>query len=465
MKANRPKSYSRYCNNNFQNNFSKTSTGFFSIENNKIPRIFSGNSFAFKYRPKLFSLLDINDKITNSRGTSLPIQFKRLTDEENQRQFGFSYREEQNYKLSLIKRFLNSMHPSKYKDKKDNSSKLIKENTKNNNNENDKNNNNNNKTIEKPTDDNKKNNNIIKNGFKIKKDNDNENKDQNKKENNIGNNNKSTKKRIISTQKSESNKPKLKIKNRNDYWLPDGYSKYELYVNNPKLLLKQIKSDPFAGRLPDVNLKGISQEAYDSDIFFKKPVSKKESSYNKTVRKNNHQTSDIFNLKNDIDNLVKSSEIYLFKTKPKENYYLTRGSNSKWSPKEAIMTSVLNCPSIEYNILNPGTKYFGMTKERILTDIENKKKKNLEEKKIDQKLAQSVNYMNPLYYQKGICEFIDITRNGGNNTGKDFINCYNKNPRCFCKYNETCSSFYNSYVFYKDICTKPFTLDASLKYK
>ena len=409
MKANRPKSYSRYYNNNIQNNFSKTSTGFFSIENNKIPRIFSGNSFAFKYRPKLFSLLDINDKITNSRGTSLPIQFKRLTDEENQRQFGFSYREEQNYKLSLIKRFLNSMHPSKYKDKKDNSSKLIKENTKN--------------------------------------------------------NNKSTKKRIISTQKSESNKPKLKIKNRNDYWLPDGYSKYELYVNNPKLLLKQIKSDPFAGRLPDVNLKGIGQEAYDSDIFFKKPVSKKESSYNKTVRKNNHQTSDIFNLKNDIDNLMKSSEIYLFKTKPKENYYLTRGSNSKWSPKEAIMTSVLNCPSIEYNILNPGTKYFGMTKERILTDIENKKKKNLEEKKIDQKLAQSVNYMNPLYYQKGICEFIDITRNGGNNTGKDFINCYNKNPRCFCKYNETCSSFYNSYVFYKDICTKPFTLDASLKYK
>ena len=73
--------------------------------------------------------------------------------------------------------------------------------------------------------------------------------------------------------------------------------------------------------------------------------------------------------------------------------------------------------------------------------------------------------MNPIYRQKGMGEFIDITRNGGNNTGKDFINCYTKNPRCFYKYDETCSTFYNSYAFYKDICNKPFVLDPSLKLK
>jgi hypothetical protein len=78
--------------------------------NNKNLRLLSGNSY--KFRPKLFSLLDINDKITNSRGTSLPIQFKRLTDEENQRQFGFSYRKEQNYNLALIKNFLSKMNLS-----------------------------------------------------------------------------------------------------------------------------------------------------------------------------------------------------------------------------------------------------------------------------------------------------------------------------------------------------------------
>ena len=54
----------------------------------------------------------------------------------------------------------------------------------------------------------------------------------------------------------------------------------------------------------------------------------------------------------DVENLLKSSEIYILKTKPKEYYYLTRESNSKWSPKLSIPT-FLNSPSTEYNILNP----------------------------------------------------------------------------------------------------------------
>ena len=36
----------------------------------------------FQKDKKLFSLLDINDKVTNSRGTSLPFQFKRLSPKE-----------------------------------------------------------------------------------------------------------------------------------------------------------------------------------------------------------------------------------------------------------------------------------------------------------------------------------------------------------------------------------------------
>ena len=143
---------------------------------------------------------------------------------------------------------------------------------------------------------------------------------------------------------------------------------------------------------------------------------------------------------------------------------MTRESNSKWMPKSSIHTLV-NCPSIEYNILSPGKKNIALTKEKVLTEVENKKMKIIEEKKMNKKLSESVNYMNPIYRQKGLGEFIDITRNGGNNSGKDFINCFNKNPRCFCKNNETCSTFYNSYVFYKDICNKPFILDPSLKLK
>ena len=449
MKINRPKSYSRYNNNASQNNLSKTSTGFFKLENNKNLRLFSGNLYQF--RPKLFSLLDINDKITNSRGTSLPMQFKRLTDEDNQRQFGFSYRKDQNFNLALIKKFLSKMNFSNSNKKK---RKIIKIEETN------KNDIINEKKVEKNSNKN----------FKIKIENNNkiDTQNENKNINNTEIVNKNNIRKIISNKQkqntTELNQSKLKLRNRNDCWLPEGYPKYELLVNNPKLLLKQIKNDPFAGKLPDYNLKIISKKSYDSDIFFKKPITKKESSYNKKVKQHDHQASDIFNLNYDVENLLKSSEKYIFKTKPKEYYYLTRESNSKWSPKLSIPT-FLNSPSTEYNILNPGKKNIGMTKEKIIIEVDNQRKKNIEEKKFNKTISKSVNYMNPIYRQKGLSEFIDITRNGGNNTGKDFINCYNNNPKCFCKNNEVCSSFYNSYAFYRDICTKPFTLDTSLKYK
>jgi hypothetical protein len=121
MKNCRPKSYSKLdinTFNNFQyNNYSKTSTNFYSPNNsknsyNKSFRILSScsNSYLPKFKEKLFSLLDVNYKVTNSRGTSLPIQYKRLSEEENKRQFGFLYREEQNHNLAVIKNFLNNMH-------------------------------------------------------------------------------------------------------------------------------------------------------------------------------------------------------------------------------------------------------------------------------------------------------------------------------------------------------------------
>ena len=88
--------------------------------------------------------------------------------------------------------------------------------------------------------------------------------------------------RIVSKAKTQTNEETLKIRNRNDCWLPEGYSKYELLVNNPKLLLKEIKNDPFAGNLPEFKLKNIQQKSYESDIFFTRPATKKECSYNKT---------------------------------------------------------------------------------------------------------------------------------------------------------------------------------------
>ena len=54
------------------------------------PKLVSTYLNSAKYKPRLFSLLDVNYKVTNSRGTSLPGQFRRYSDEENKRLFGFS---------------------------------------------------------------------------------------------------------------------------------------------------------------------------------------------------------------------------------------------------------------------------------------------------------------------------------------------------------------------------------------
>ena len=443
MRNSRPQSYHKFGNNtfnDFQFNFSKTSTGFYKPNMNRTNnfpknfRIFSSNVSVPKFKEKLFSLLDVNDKVTDSRGTSLPIQYKRLTEEENKRQFGFLYREEQNQNLALIKNFLNNMNMSKYKIKKDN--KVKKEEKK-------KKENKENKTKEKK--------------LEIKIEHSNKEKEKIKIKSTEINSSR------IKNNKSEESKTKIKVKNRNDLWLPKGYPEYELLVQNPKLLKKYLKNNYFANHLPEFTLTNIRQKQNESDIFFKNPITFKESLYNKRIKPNNYNSSDIFHLKYSIENLAKCSEKYLFKEKPKDKYYITRESESKWSPKTPFL-GFMNSPSTEYNILNPSKKNtIGYTREKIVTEINSYKDKIIEDKKLDRKISKSVNYMNPIYRQKGIGEFIDITRNGGNNVGKDFLGFYNRNDKCFRKNNEVGATFYDSYLFYKDICEKPFTLTPTLK--
>ncbi len=146
----------------------------------------------------------------------------------------------------------------------------------------------------------------------------------------------------------------------------------------------------------------------------------------------------------------------------KNNTPFNSESKSFWVSKISYPT-YMNYPSVEYNILNPSKKNIGFTRDKIVTEVEKSKSRNIEEKKLDKKISKSVNFMNPIYRQKGIGEFIDVTRNGGNNVGKDFLAFYNKNNKCFRKNNDVCATFYNSYIFYKDICEKPFTLNPTLK--
>ena len=80
--------------------------------------------------------------------------------------------------------------------------------------------------------------------------------------------------------------------------------------------------------------------------------------------------SDIFNLKKDLTNLMKSSETYLFKN---NNYPISSESKSFWTPRANIPT-YMNYPSVEYNIINPKIKCNTKTKEQIYNECNQKKK-------------------------------------------------------------------------------------------
>ena len=478
--------------------------------NYKSPKLLSANLYSMKHNPKLFSLLDVNYKVTNSRGTSLPAQFKRYSDEENKRLFGFSYRTNKIYDFTMIRKILKKNYYNEFAKGKDNKNNNLEK--KSNENENcdikfkkinneeqkailqknfsdidmtlnkTKTNflttknikikpNNNNENIKNETNQNINNNNInikneniekkqnmVSNDIKIiPKNNTTKNKNQYKIILHPNKKDKENEKQSRSISKSGlQSQSKIKVKKYIDRWMPKGYSSYEELVKNPSLFKQKLYSDPFISKFPVLSLKQIKEKSNESDIFFAKEVNPRKEKVPSKISQHNFQNSDIFNLKNDDENLLKCGEKYLFKNNDdKEKYSITRESKSNWKAKSTI-TTFMNYPSQEYNILNPGKKNISKTKEKIIIECDKKKEEH-------PKNATCINFYNPIYRQKGISEFIDITRNGGNNPGVDFINTFNRNPKCFFKQNEVCSDFYDSHLTYKNICDKPFILDNSFK--
>ena len=347
------------------------------------------NDYETKKKIKLFSLLDINDKITNSKGTSLPAQYKRynINNEENEihNRYGFTHRINQRYQIN-----------------KNNSKKLIR--------------------CKSDIGDRLK----LKKKFKLNNTITNANNDQKRN---------SSKNLINSTY----------IKK--DSLLPKGYDSYELLVKNHKLFRKKMK----LGNLLDnmISPKKMKQIELKSDIFFAKPPSEKESPPKYIIRKNEYKISDIFNMKNDPKNLSKSGETYLFKNQKRIKFNISSESNSKWKISDNKIPSMTNYSSKEYNIINPKSKGISFTKDNLMAECENRKNK-------ESKMINNINYMNPIFKQKGLTEFIDITRNGAKNELKNYIDAYNKNPKCFFKNNNMCTKYFDIHHQYNNICEKPF---------
>ena len=217
------------------------------------------------------------------------------------------------------------------------------------------------------------------------------------------------------------------IRQKRDKYLPKGYLEYEQrLLNNNNSNKERI-----------YYIKERKQKANESDILFLKPRSEKESiNY---INKEKARTftiklgSDIFNSKNDLNNLMKSSELYLFK---KHNKQFSTESNSFWASKVST-PSYMNYPSVEYNILNPTKKNNTKTKEKIYKET------------LDKKL------MNPIYKQKSISTFYDITK-VGTNRNLTYQKTLEENNKIFYKNNDVCTIQYNNYKNYEGLISKPF---------
>ena len=406
---------------------------------NQSPKISSNKIRNITGEEKLFSLIDINDKVTNNKGTSLTNQYKRLSQEEFNKTFGI-YEFEWNYDKTLIKNYLKNIHSttslfnSKIGTDQNELPNIDKKTIV--------------KSISQPKDLNNKNT-LIKNEKENEKEKNISKSSSMKVFDSINEENKIKNKRNINQKLENDNNSKEYIcsntvEKRNDRWMPKNYQNYELLVKNPRLVFLKMKEDSLKRKIPFYNSKEISQKMNDTDVFFTKNKKILKNVFNQKKNISSvYSDSDIYSIKNDIPLLSRCGETYLFKNNSNNKYTSVNESNSKWKPSSNL-PNLINYSSIEYNILSPGTKSNNHTKQNIIEECKNKTKN------------ENNIFFNPTHKQKGLSEFIDITQNGSGNLGKEFEKFFKENPFCCHQKSEVCGTFGDIHLNYKSTCTRPF---------
>ena len=365
---------------------------------------------------KLYSLSDINDKITNSKGPNLKKQYVRLTDNELNKFFGNNKLIGWNHDKLFIKNYFKMLKPPQ--SAINSRIKKIDINT----------------NRDNKSDNNKTNEQLNSNNINID----------------------SIKKNDIKKQNPEKEKKIQRIipaTKRTDRWMPKNYKNYDLLVKNPLLIETKISQDPFLKGIPFFSYEQICKKMNDTDIFFTKEKKSENNRFRRIKSSYIFEESDIFCKKNDIVNLSKSGEKYLFRPTILKKYTSSNESNSRWQPG-VNYPNLINHPSTNFNILSPYVKnnQFNRTKQTILEEC-----KNINKNKNDAAYQKKLLFFNPTHKQKGMAEFIDITKNGSSNPGKEYINKYKENPYCFQRSSEVCANFGDVYYHYKNVSTKPFS--------
>ena len=364
---------------------------------------------------QLFSLNDINDKITNSRGINFSSSFKRYSIEE-----------------------LKNIIKGKEKEKT--------QTTNNNNNNNEKN-------------ENKKNNKKefipksyrITNKFKSSKDLIQRCYSATQRENNIKFKNKSKSNSLIPTVKNKINNNNNVIKEikeiRKDCYMPSNYLQYSKLVNNPKMFLENVQKN-IKKNAPNYSLytaKVMIDRIHNTDVFFIKNQSENEkkqiNKYNlfrENYKKNTEKfyNSDIFNIKPIKENdILKSSEKYLYNKRTRNKFSNIESSESEWEPNKNLIFPSSNLPSKPFDILSPNRKGF----------VDNKKN------------------FQTFHLQKGIMEYYDLTQVNSANVNKKYQSAYLNDINAFHKFHGICSDFYDSYGKNKELVNKPFVKEKNIK--
>ena len=345
----------------------------------------------------LFSLNDINDKVTNKRGTDFPDSFKR-------------------YNYNELKKIITSSNENKIK----NEEKIE---------ENKQNNNNNNKDYKRPNSAK----NLNKKKLKINIENNNT-KENNKNNENNNNNNKDIKIIYNTNKKAEELLIKYMINKKNDKFLPKNYNYYNTCLNNP-ILYNEMKNEQILKIAPKykiLNYNNIKNKINYSDIFF---VKKENNINNKTFNNTNNKylQSNIFNTKNLTNyDIEKSSEKYLFNKTNLQKYSKISDSKSDFVPYKINNVNQINSNNLtneKYNIIAPNIKNY-------LDICKNDVKSN---KKI-----------------KGLSEFYDKTRKTNCNINEDYQKAFENNKFTFRKVHQMCGDYIESYNVSKSLVNHPF---------
>ena len=262
-----------------------------------------------------------------------------------------------------------------------------------------------------------------------------------------------------------------------DKLMPEGYEFYEKnmlstynknyiksnYVKINKTKIKENKinsnnseSDKLEkGKNQILLRKLIKLNQYKSNIFFIEQSRnnnrcvgnlKKAINKNRRIIYSKYQDSDIFNLRRDENIIAKSGEKSFFRQRNEKKYNPNNETLLGWNLRKPL-PSFLNYSSSQYHLFNSDMKNTSQTKESIINETK--------------KLSEN---FNPTHKQKGLTEFIELSRVSAANINIDYNKAINDNPNIFRKQNNLSSEYYDIYGHYRNICDKPFQKSNIFKY-